>query len=402
MKSIIIIAALLAIAQESMGELIPNRYMVRLSPSISVATFKDNFDTMTRFNPGLDIKFDLDFSFTIFNGFSAILSPDAFSKILTFPGVEEIEQESVVLAYDIQENPPSWGLSRISEIARGNSSRYVYDKAAGEGITVYVVDSGVNALHEDLEGKVRPGFSCRGMVSATEDMDTSDDLNGHGTHVAAIVAGDKYGVAKRASIVSVKVLKRDGKGVPGCMVSALEWIKKNAIPGKSVVNISVGNDKMNLTNQAVDELVKANIPVIVAAGNQRLPACNFSPASASGAYAVGCITDADKVETNSNTGKCVKIFAPGANILSAETACSGNAIPEDTKCKENVKTSASLKRTGTSMASPHVAGVAAILLSGQNLPAQALYDKITSTATTGKIIGLPNDTPNRILYSGKV
>lgn len=231
----------------------------------------------------------------------------------------------------------TWGLDRVDGTKDGS---YTY-LSSGAGVRVYIVDTGVDAGHPQLKGRVLPGYD-----SFSENLQDSD-CNGHGTHVAGIVAGSYYGVAKEALIVPVRALDCSGKGNTYNIIQSVEWILKDYNGSPSIVNMSLGGPRDVEVNNAVQKLVSAGLIVTVAAGNSNVDACTFSPASANGVISVGATDSSDRRASFSNWGTCVDIFAPGVGINSANAS--------------NHLTSA--KKSGTSQASPFVAGAIATYVS---------------------------------------
>ncbi|CAG8472586.1 2628_t:CDS:2 [Paraglomus brasilianum] len=265
--------------------------------------------------------------------------------------------------YDkMQISPPSWGLQRIGQRTLPLVNHYIYPDSAGEGVTIYVLDTGVNLDHADFEGRATFGASFAGNPN------DKTDPNGHGTFVAGVAAGRIFGVAKKARIVSVRALDADGSGKLSTILKAIDWIVKRQSTSdnnKSIVNLSLGAAFSQPTNDAIQEAIKFGIHFSIAAGNEGKDACQFSPASVKGALVVGATNSDDTVAKYSNIGDCVDIYAPGTNIVSA--------------WKDG--TTSTHVRSGTSMASPHVAGVMALLLSQANYSPPELIAKITETAT---------------------
>jgi cerevisin len=290
-----------------------------------------------------------------------------------------------------------WGLARISHrdsLTFGTFNKYLYSSDGGEGVDVYVIDTGTNVDHVDFEGRASWGKT---IPSGDEDKDG----NGHGTHCSGTVAGKKYGVAKKAHVKAVKVLRSNGSGSMSDVVKGVEYAAEShseqvdkAKKGKrkgfkgSAANMSLGGGKSALLDQAVNAAVDAGIHFAVAAGNDNADSCRYSPAAAEKAVTVGASTLADERAYFSNFGKCNDIFAPGLNILStwigSETAT--NVI------------------SGTSMASPHIAGLLAYLLSLQPSKSSAyavaeitpkkLKADLLSIATVGALEDVPSDTAN--------
>lgn len=296
----------------------------------------------------------------------------------------------------LEKNAP-WGLARISHresLSFGSFNKYLYAADGGEGVDVYVIDTGTNIDHVDFEGR-----ASWGKTIPTDDEDV--DGNGHGTHCSGTIAGKKYGVAKKANVYAVKVLKSNGSGTMSDVVQGVEWaatqhIKKvkDAKAGKakgfkgSAANMSLGGGKSVTLDKAVNAAVDAGIHFAVAAGNDNADSCNYSPAAAEKAVTVGASTLADERAYFSNYGKCNDIFAPGLNILSTWIGS-----------KYAVNTI-----SGTSMASPHIAGLLAYFLSLQpasdsafavaEITPKKLKDNLIAIGTQGALTDVPSDTTN--------
>lgn len=258
-----------------------------------------------------------------------------------------------------------WGLARIShrkELRLNNFNKYVYDGSGGDGVTAYVIDTGINVDHVEFQGRARWGKTI-------PKNDVDKDGNGHGTHCAGTIASRKYGVAKGAQVVAVKVLGSNGSGTMSDVIDGVLWAAQDAaklaaeaereLAGGSkpkhkgsVANMSLGGGKAPGLDEAVDAAVEHGLHFAVAAGNDDADACKYSPAAAKGAITVGASTIGDQRAYFSNWGKCVDVFAPGLNILST-----WNTGPESTNTI-----------SGTSMASPHICGLLAYLLSIEGHP----------------------------------
>jgi len=293
-------------------------------------------------------------------GYSGRFAEDTIQRIREMPEVNYIEKDSIVhaLELDVQRSAP-WGLARIShrpKLTFGTFTRYDYDNDGGAGVDVYVVDTGINTDHVEFEGRASWG--------KTIPQDVDEDGNGHGTHCAGTIASRKYGVAKAANVIAVKVLGSNGSGsmsdVVGGVVWAADAAKKKfdaakaefAATGKtkhkgSVANMSLGGGKSQALDDAVNKAVDNGLHFAVAAGNDNRDACSYSPAAAEKAVTVGASTLGDERAYFSNYGSCVDVFAPGLNILSTYIG----------------STTATSTLSGTSMASPHTAGLLAYLLS---------------------------------------
>ena len=238
----------------------------------------------------------------------------------------------------VQQNPvPSWGLDRIDSSSLDGSYSYI---SSGAGVYTYIIDTGVYAGHSDFGGRVRSGYS------AIADGGGTNDCNGHGTHVAGTVAGSKYGVAKSATVVAVRVLDCNGAGYVSSVIAGINWVIATHPGGPGVINLSLGGDANSALDAAVESAAAAGLVVAVAAGNSSADACSFSPARAPSALTIGATDQNDNRAGYSNTGSCVDLWAPGSAITSA--GISGST--------------SSTTLSGTSMASPHVAGLAARML----------------------------------------
>lgn len=290
-----------------------------------------------------------------------------------------------------------WGLARISHrssINFGNFNKYLYAQDGGEGVDVYVIDTGTNIEHVEFEGRAHWGKTI-------PPNDVDEDGNGHGTHCSGTIAGKKFGVAKKANIYAVKVLGSNGVGSMSDVIKGVEWAANShtekveaAKKGKakgfkgSTANMSLGGGQSQALNSAVDAAVELGIHFAVAAGNDNADACNYSPAASKKSVTVGASTIGDERAYFSNFGKCTDIFAPGLNILSAwiGSPYATNII------------------SGTSMASPHIAGLLAYFLSLQpsedssfavaTITPKQLKEKMISVATPKMLSDIPADTPN--------
>ncbi|RKF74024.1 Subtilisin-like protease 2 [Golovinomyces cichoracearum] len=285
----------------------------------------------------------------------------------------------------VQENAPV-GLSRLSHASTSPDLDYRFDDDAdGEGVVVYVLDTGVRITHEDL--------GLRGEMAANFVDDVETDQNGHGSHVAGIIAGEKYGVAKKASIVAVKVLDEKGQGSNAMVLQGIQYVAadvmRRGIAGKAVVNVSIGGPKSEALNAAIEAITEDGVVVVVAAGNSNKDAKTFSPASAPSAITVGAIDARNDTRARfSNFGEKVDIFAPGVKVESI-----GIKNDHDTKVM-----------SGTSMASPHVAGLAACLISAEpelDEPYKVINRILSLARSTHSGVIQPNDgTVELIAYNG--
>ncbi|KAF9103973.1 hypothetical protein BGX27_010306 [Mortierella sp. AM989] len=386
MKYTLILAAVLAIAQAAPlinngGKAITDSYIVVLKDGNTAESFQAKFDDIAKRQNGRGRKPTIHRKYSKIPGFAATVNSAALKEILAADEVAYVEQDAVITLQGSQSSPPSWGLTRVSQRSLALTQPYIYNDAAGTGVTAYVIDTGVYTAHTDFGGRATFGAN---FISGS----ANTDENGHGTHVAGTIGGTIYGVAKKVSIVGIKVLDRSGSGSTSGVVAGMDWVAARAVAGKSVVNMSLGGGKSQAINDASARLFAANIPLIVAAGNSATTdACTGSPSGAPNTYTVAASDRTDNVAYFTSYGTCVEIFGPGVDITSAWIG--------STTAKSTI--------SGTSMASPHVAGVAALYLSFNSLPtAQSVFDKLTSTATTGKILGNLKGSPNRLVYNGAV
>jgi subtilisin family serine protease len=267
----------------------------------------------------------------------------------------------------------SWGLDRIDQRALPLDGTY-HVPAAGAAVTAYIIDTGV-APTADLDQRA-PGYDV-----ITPGGDGSGDCNGHGTHVAGTVAGTVYGVAKAATVVPVRVLDCGGSGTWSGIIAGLDWVVGNHVSGPAVANMSLGGGVSSTVDAAVQRVIADGVTVAVAAGNSNANACNTSPARVSAALTVGATDNADRRASFSDYGSCLDLFAPGVDITS-DWLTGTNTI------------------SGTSMATPHVAGAAAVLLSKTPTMSPAtVASRLVGTATTGVVKSAGNRSPNRLLYS---
>ncbi|KAI5970100.1 hypothetical protein CANMA_000711 [Candida margitis] len=372
---------------------IENKYIVVLKSDVSADEFK-----IEGLMDGILDRFNIDG----FLGFTGQFTEAAVELLRRNPLVAFIEQDSVVHTneFDVEKGAP-WGLARVSHrqpLSLSSFDQYLYDTEGGEGVTSYVIDTGINVKHTEFDGR-----AVWGKTIPTGDDDL--DGNGHGTHCAGTIASKDYGVAKKAEVVAIKVLRSNGSGSMSDVVKGIEYAAKahqDAVKnGKkgfkgSTANMSLGGGRSQALDLAVNAAVKAGLHFAVAAGNENQDACNTSPAAAEGAITVGASTISDERAYFSNYGKCVDIFAPGLNILSTY-------IGSDT---------ATAYLSGTSMASPHVAGLLSYYLSLQPgsdseffvaadgvTPAQ-LKKNLISFGTDGILADVPEDTPNILAFNG--
>ncbi len=309
------------------------------------------------------------------NGYTATLSAAEARRLAADPAVAAVEQNQTVRVTDTTQSNAPWGLDRIDQTSLPLSSTYTYPDSAGSGVTAYVIDTGVRITHSQISGRASYGYD------AVDGDTTAADGNGHGTHVATTIAGSTYGVAKKAKIVAVRVLDNNGSGTTAGVIAGIDWVTRNH-SGPSVANLSLGGGASSTLDTAVRNSIASGVTYAVAAGNSNANASSYSPARVTEAITVGATTSTDARASYSNYGSVLDIFAPGSSITAgwytSDTAT--NTI------------------SGTSMATPHVAGAAAVYLAGHTsaTPAQ-VATALTSGATTGKVTSPGTGSPNRLL-----
>ncbi|KFA74139.1 hypothetical protein S40288_08182 [Stachybotrys chartarum IBT 40288] len=345
-------------------DLIEGHYIVKLKASSD--EFSAQADTVIS-----SIAADADLVYENFGGFAASMTEEEVEALRSNPNVEYIEQDAEFKAWATQTNAP-WGLARLSNVNTG-STTYTYDDTAGAGTCSYIIDTGIQLNHPEFEGRAVWGANFVGSG-------TTDD-NGHGTHVAGTVGSRTYGVAKRTTLIAVKVLNASGSGTTAGVIGGMDWTASNG-PTRSgcangvVVNMSLGGGYSASINTAAAGIVNAGLFLAVAAGNSATDAATFSPASYAGACTVGSTDSADRISSFSNYGSVVDIFAPGSSILST------------------YPTSTTRSLSGTSMASPHVAGLGAYFLGLRASTASNMCAYLRSQALSGRISGLRAGTVN--------
>jgi subtilisin family serine protease len=349
---------------------IEGHYIVKLRSDVSSSRVDD---IISRSVPTSKVNFKYQ---SIFRGFSASLTEDELNQLALDQDVEFIEEDTEVKATDVQADPPSWGLDRIDQTEPALDKKYSYQHT-GKGVNVYVIDTGIKETHEDFGGRVVSAFT------SIEDGKGTTDCNGHGTHVAATIGGKLYGVAKEAKLNAVRVLSCAGSGTAAGVIAGIDWVQTNHV-APAVINMSLGGRASASIDTAVKSAVEAGVTVVVAAGNSAGNACSESPSRAPEAITVGATALDDTRASFSNHGKCVDLFAPGKDITSAW-------INTDQATKTI---------SGTSMASPHVAGVAALYLEVEPAAKPDAVAKAILAASVSNKIKDVKESPNQFLQNG--
>ncbi len=350
---------------------IPNRFIVTLEPKTDAAEVAAEYD----------IKPDFVYR-TLLSGFAGEISQAAREGLLKDHRVVRVEKDGVVTTSSTVQNNPTWGLDRVDQRELPLDDQYVYN-SSGTGVDAYIIDTGILYTHEDFQGRVSTNF----YFDAFDDGQNGNDCNGHGTHVAGTVGGAEYGVAKDVNLIAVRVLDCDGSGTFSGVIAGMDWVAENA-SGPSVANMSLGGGSSESVDDAVGRMYDAGVPTIVAAGNgdfigRAQDACGSSPAGAEKAYTIGATNDDDSKTSWSNYGDCVDMFAPGASITSAW----------------HTSDTATNTISGTSMAAPHVAGVAALYLQNNTTAStQEVYDVITQYSTKN-IVTNSSTAKNHMVFS---
>jgi len=303
----------------------------------------------------------------VLKGFAAELSDEAVAELRADPDVAYIEQDQVV-SVNTTQTGATWGIDRIDQRNRPLSGTYTYTRT-GAGVRVYIIDTGIRPTHTQFGTRAQTVYG-------------SNDCNGHGTHVAGTIGGSTYGVAKGALLRGVRVLNCSGSGTWSGIIAGMDWVRVNHIK-PAVANMSLGGGFSTSVNTAANNLSNAGVFVAVAAGNSNANSCNFSPASAANVTSVMSSTSSDAKSSFSNFGSCAHLYAPGSSITSAW----------------HTSNTATNTISGTSMASPHVAGVAALYKSTfGDASSSTIRSWLINNATTGVISGNPSGTANRLLY----
>lgn len=348
------------------AKIIPHHYIVVLKANSSPQTL-NNLTNLVETSGG-----KVQFTYTAaLNGFSAYIpTASALEAVQKNSNVAYIEADQEIAPY------VGWNLDRIDQRYLPLNNSYV-PGADGRGVRVYVIDTGIRTTHVEFGGRAYEGYSAVGG--------NAQDCNGHGTHVAGIVGGTTYGVAKAVTLYAVRVFNCTGSGTTSGVIAGVNWVTANRVR-PAVANMSLGGAASTALDSAVNSSINSGVIYTVAAGNSNANACNYSPARVPNAVTVAATTNTDARRSSSNFGSCVDLFAPGTNITSAW----------------HTSDTATNTLSGTSMAAPHAAGVIALYLQGNPAASPATAAAyVVNNATTGVVTGAGTGSPNRLLYFKK-
>ncbi|HMQ04094.1 MAG TPA: S8 family serine peptidase [Pyrinomonadaceae bacterium] len=356
------------------AEPIPNRYVVALDPIAMRSSGETSEKAAERLSHEFGASVDRVFKHAV-SGFSAEMSEKQAEALSRDPNVLFVEEDAYISVEATQQNAP-WGLDRVDQRNVPLNSAYTYVKT-GTGVHVYVIDTGIRSTHVDFGGRASKDFD------SMYDGQNGNDCHGHGSHVAATIGGNTYGVAKNTRIHGIRVLGCNGIGTIASAVEGIDWVTANHIK-PAVANMSMGSNASLLMDFAVQGSISAGVSYVVAAGNAAGDACNYSPARLPSAITVGATDQSDTRASFSNYGSCVDLFAPGVAITSA---WAWNDY-------------ATFSANGTSMATPHVAGTVALFLEDnpQATPTQVTAS-IMGDATSGTMGSMSDGSPNLMVFT---
>ncbi|MFP2908920.1 S8 family peptidase [Pyxidicoccus sp. 3LFB2] len=347
---------------------IPGRYIVVMKDAAPGKVSAAARTLMAKHGGEVDFVYE-----NALQGFAAKLPEATAMRLAEDPAVQYVEEDSVVRATAIQSAPPSWGVDRVDQPGLPLDGSYTYD-LTGAGVNVYIFDSGIRTTHTDFGGRAFEGFT------AISDGHGHGDCAGHGTHVAATVAGASYGVAKDARVHSVRILDCENIGPLSGIIAGVNWMRQNHTK-PAVANFSISGPPSRAMDDAIRSAIGAGITVVVAAGNEEKDACRFSPGRVAAALVVGGTTKRDDRAFGSNWGSCVDLFAPGLSIVSAS----------------HIDDTLSAIQSGTSMAAPHVTGAVALYLQNNRTASPAVVHAAILDRAAAGVVADPKGSPNRML-----
>ncbi|MBC6446334.1 S8 family peptidase [Actinokineospora xionganensis] len=311
------------------------------------------------------------------SGYAATMTEQQAKRVAADDQVAYVEADQTMSIAVDQLNPPSWGLDRVDQQSLPLNQKYSYATTASN-VNAYIIDTGINLTHTDFGGR-----AVSGRDTVDNDADATD-CQGHGTHVAGTVGGSAYGLAKGVKLIAVRVLNCQGSGTNAGVIAGIDWVTANHVK-PAVANMSLGGGASTTLDDAVRRSVAAGVSYAVASGNSNANACNYSPARVAEALSVNASDINDARASFSNYGTCTDLFAPGVNIKSAWI---GGSTATNTI-------------SGTSMASPHVAGAIALYLAANPSASPAtVHSAIVNAATANKITNPGTGSPNKLLYTG--
>jgi len=373
----------LAVVYATEFPIVPNSYIVvfqRNTPEALAAAHIKNITGLSAWTQ--DHKIKSTFNIEWFSGYTAQVYSDAVLRQISSSAiVQYVEQDSVVRKMQTcpSQSPATWGIARTSTINIVPNGPYIRPEQGGEGVRAYIIDTGILTTHVDFGGRASVGANFIPSES-------NQDLNGHGTHCAGTVGGNTYGIAKKCTLIAVKVLDRNGSGTVAGVVDGINWTANHGRGTLATANLSLGGGFSQASNNAVDAMVTAGVFTAVAAGNSDANACNYSPASSPLGTCVGATDSSDIRAYFSNWGQCVDIMAPGVSITSDYIGASN---------------AATAVLSGTSMAAPHVCGVGAVYRGKNPLDTAADVKNWVINTRSAKIpIGDLKGSPSRLLHQG--
>jgi len=365
---------------------ISNRYIVKLRPKASLLKLRSR---IAQFDKSFGASSTVSHEYRLINGLAGKFDRRFINQLKQDKDVEYVVPDGIATIVgdddeEKQDAPPSWGLTRVSQRKLNLAEPYVFPSSGGSGVDVYVVDTGVQDNHDDFEKRAK-------QIKSFVTGEAETDLNGHGTHCAGTIGSKTYGVAKKANIFGVKVLNSWGSGTWAGVIAGIDFVASDFKLGESnprVMSMSLGGGLNKAVNDAVDAAAAKGVVSVNAAGNSATDTCQFSPAGAPGGLAVGATDRTDQLSSYSNRGKCTGILAPGSDITSLWKGANGatNTI------------------SGTSMACPHVAGLAALYL-GKNKkytgPKEVFAALIDASTKDTIVLPANSDTPNRLAFNAR-